>query len=144
MMLDQIEKILQDNSLCVLCTDGLGKPHCSLMTYVLGEDPRILWMVATKESRKCRNLLNNPQVSVLVDNRQNLSTTAKTMVTSVTFDGVYHPVEQGEFEKIRSLFITAHPELTEIFKSPDCLLFGIQLKSYLLLNGPVNSFHGDI
>jgi len=143
-MLDQVEKILQDNSLCVLCTEGGGKPHCSLMTYVPSDDLRILWMVATKESRKCLNLLHNPQVSVLVDNRQNLSTTAETMVTSVTFDGVYHPVEQGEFKKIRSLVATTHPELEEIFKSPKCLLFGIKLKSFLLLNGPTSSFHGDM
>jgi len=143
-MLDQIEKILQDNSLCVLCTEGGDKPHCSLMTYVLSEDLRILWMAATKESRKCRNLFDNPQVSVLVDNRQNLSTTAETLVTSVTFDGVYHPVEQGELEKIRSLISTTHPELQEIIKSPSCVLFGVKLKSYLLLNGPTNSFHGDL
>lgn len=141
-MLAQVEKILHDNSLCVLCTAGEGVPHCSLMTYLLSDDQRTLYMVSTAESKKYRNLLSNPHVSVLIDTRQDYSGSGKGMVSSVTFEGTYQPLEENDTQRIRLVLAEEHPELSGILSNPEGVLFGIKLDAFLLLNGPVDSYQG--
>lgn len=143
-MLAKVTTILRENTLCVLCTESNENPHCSLMTYIMMDDLSFLYMVSTLESRKYRNLLANPRVSVLVDNRQHHGTAATENIVSVTFEGLFHPLTDSETHRVKTNLANTHPELDEILKKPDCVIFGIQLKSFLLLDGPVDAYQGDL
>ena len=143
-MLDKVEKILQENTLCVLCTDGEGIPYCSLMTYMPSFDLKILYMISIQESKKYKNILSNPDVSVLIDTRQRISYQSDKKIISITFEGVYQLIAQNEIESIKSRFANEHIELDEIIKSPGVAIFAIKLKSFLLLDGAVNSFKGNM
>lgn len=143
-MLDSVKELLQDNALCVLCTAGEGIPHCSLMTYVLSEDLKTVYMVTFRDSRKYRNLLENSTVSLLIDNRQRLAFSSEEPVASITFEGIHKQLNPVEGERARLHFADRHVELNEILKNPDCVIFGIELKTFLLLNGPVDSLQGDL
>jgi len=46
-----IEALLNENNLCVLCTEHEGNPYCSLMTFTLGKDNQTLYMVAIDDSK---------------------------------------------------------------------------------------------
>ena len=143
-MLDKVEKILRENTLCVLCTDGEGMPHCSLMTYMPSDDLKILYMISIQESKKYNNLSSNPDVSVLIDTRQRISYQEDKKIISVTFEGVYELIEEKEIEQIKDRFCNEHLELDEILKSPSVVIFAIKLKSFLLLDGAVDSFKGNM
>ena len=143
-MLDKVEEILRENSLCVLCTDGESIPHCSLMTYMPSDDLKSLYMISIQESKKYKNLSSNPDVSVLIDTRQRISYQKDKKIISVTFEGHYEPIEQKEIEQIKASFVKEHIELDEIIKSPGVAIFGIKLKSFSLLDGPVDSFNGNM
>ncbi len=141
-MLDRVNEMLIGNSLCVLCTVSGDLPYCSLMTYVLSEDLKTVYMVTVRESRKYRNLLENPKVSLLVDNRQKIASTSDETVASITFEGILKHLEPIETEVVRSRLVEGHGELKEILTNPDCVIFGIELKTFLLLSGPVDSVQG--
>ena len=141
-MLDRVKEILMDNSLCVLCTVSGNLPHCSLMTYVLSDDSKIMYMVTVRESRKYRNLLENSTVSLLVDNRQQLTLPSNENVFSITFEGFLKHLSPLEIENVRIQLADSHGELKEILKNPDSIIFGIELKTFLLLNGPLDSVQG--
>jgi len=143
-MLAKLKSILHENSLCVLCTEADGKPYCSLMTYLLMEDLSVLYLVSTRESRKYQNLLTNPRVSVLVDTRQKLGTSATEKIISITFEGLFQPLANSEAQNIKANLVKDHGELTEIFNHPDSVVFAIKLKSFLLLDGPVDSYKGSL
>jgi len=143
-MLAKLENILRENTLCVLCTVANGNPYCSLMTYVLMDDFSILYLVSTWESRKYQNLLVNPRASVLVDTRQHRGTSSAENIVSVTFEGLFQPLADSEAPKIKANLAKEHGELTEILNNPDCVVFAIQLKSFLLLDGPVDSYKGNL
>ncbi|WP_026395073.1 pyridoxamine 5'-phosphate oxidase family protein [Acetobacterium malicum] len=143
-MLAKLETILRENSLCVLCTEAAGNPYCSLMTYLSSDDLRVLYLVSTRESRKFKNLLANPRVSVLVDSRQHRGPTATENIVSVTFSGLFQPLADSETERVKTAFTREHPELTEILTHPDSVIFAIKLMSYLLLDGPVDADQGDL
>jgi nitroimidazol reductase NimA-like FMN-containing flavoprotein (pyridoxamine 5'-phosphate oxidase superfamily) len=141
-MLAKLETLLRDNSLCVLCTEAAGNPYCSLMTYLLSDDLGTLYLVSTRESRKFKNLLANPRVSVLVDSRQH--PTGEANIVSVTFAGLFQPLTDAEVPPIKTAFAGKHPELTEILNHPDSVIFAIKLTAYLLLDGPVAAEQGDL
>lgn len=134
--MNKIERMIKENTLCVLATEGEGKPYCSLMTYMPDEELRMLYMVTTLDSKKFNNMANNSNVSVLVDNRQYLKGNKGEQILSITFEGTYARVAQDLVEQIRGQFSERHPELVELFRNPECVVFGIKLYSYLLLNGP--------
>ncbi len=143
-MLDQVEKILQENSLCVLCTEANGNPYCSLMTYILMDDLRTLYMISTLKSRKYKNLLANPNVSVLIDTRQKPNTTSTKKIISVTFAGIFQPLKGSESQKVRTNLANNHSELDDFLKDPNCAIFSVKLKSFLLLDGPIDSYAGNL
>ncbi|WP_373484747.1 pyridoxamine 5'-phosphate oxidase family protein [Acetobacterium malicum] len=143
-MLAKLETILRENSLCVLCTEAAGSPYCSLMTYLLSDDLRVLYLISTRKSRKFKNLLANPRVSVLVDSRQHRGPTATENIVSVTFSGLFQPLADSETQRVKTAFAREHPELTEILNHPDSVIFAIKLMSYLLLDGPVDADQGDL
>lgn len=143
-MLDRVKEMLLDNTLCVLCTASEGFPYCSLMTYVLSEDLKTVYMVTVRESRKYRNLMENATVSILVDNRQRIDFHSDERIASITFEGVHKSLNSIESEGARNLLADRHSELHEILKNPDGVIFGVELKTFLLLNGPVESVQGEV
>lgn len=143
-MLERVKEMLVENSLCVLCTVSNDLPYCSLMTYVISDDLKTLYMVTDRKSRKFRNLLENSIVSLLVDNRQKLVFPSDDTVASVTFEGVLKHLDPLETEVVRIKLVRRHEELKNILNNPDCIIFGIELKSFLLLNGPVDSVQGEL
>jgi len=140
----KIEAILNTNYLCVLCTEHEGNPYCSLMTFTLGKDNKTLYMVAIADSKKYKNIALNPNVSILMDNRQSLGKTSKNEIISITFEGYYEAVDQEKSEEGKKILLEKHPDLYEIIQNPKCVLLSIRLKSYKLLMGPTNSEEGHI
>jgi nitroimidazol reductase NimA-like FMN-containing flavoprotein (pyridoxamine 5'-phosphate oxidase superfamily) len=139
-----IEAILNENNLCVLCTEHEGNPYCSLMTFTLGKDNKILYMVAIDDSKKYRNIALNPSVSILIDNRQSLGKASKNEIISVTFEGYYEAVDKEKSEEGKKLLLEKHPDLYEIIRDPKCVLLSIRLKAYKLLMGPTKSEEGRV
>lgn len=143
-MHDMVEKMLKENQLCVLCTESQGLPHCSLMTYILDEEGKTLYLITSMNSRKYKNLKENKNVSVIIDSRQQLEVGSTHPITSVTFDGEFIQIEKLLLEEMRAQFGAHHPELEEILSQNSCVIFGVQLKNYLLLNGPVQILQGEL
>jgi len=114
------------------------------MTYFLIDDLSVLYLVSTRESRKYQNLLTNPRVSFLVDTRQKLGTSATENIISITYEGLFQPLADSETKNVKANLFKDHGELTEIFNNPDAVVFAIKLKSFLLLDGPVDSYKGSL
>ncbi|NDL67519.1 pyridoxamine 5'-phosphate oxidase family protein [Anaerotalea alkaliphila] len=138
-----IESMVRNHSLCVLCTEGGGKPYASLMTYLPGDAPWVLYMVATRNSRKYRNLLENPNVSVLIDTRQDVAEAPGGDIQSATMEGTFKATETEEERKLKERFAVSHPELGDILQESGCVVFQVRLDSYLLLRGPVHQERGS-
>jgi nitroimidazol reductase NimA-like FMN-containing flavoprotein (pyridoxamine 5'-phosphate oxidase superfamily) len=74
-MLEKMKSLAREKDICVLATVSNKKPHCSLMAYVTDDECREIYMVSHKQTRKYKNLLENPSASLLIDTREeNLGT----------------------------------------------------------------------
>ena len=62
-------ELIKNNNILVLSTQGEPYPLSSLMTYASSDDAYEIYMVSRKNSHKWENIKKNPQVSLLIDDR---------------------------------------------------------------------------
>lgn len=135
-MLQTMEELFRAQPLCVLCTSAADIPHCSLMAYVSDEAARHAYMFSAPDSRKSRNMLANPNVSMLVDNRASMCADEKQQAQALTVGGVYAPFPDAEHMGAeRERIIAENPWIGEVAKQVEGELIRIRVTSFLLLDG---------
>ena len=68
-MQPDVKKILTETDLCVLCTSKDDVPDASLMLYTSNDSGGKLYMLSLEDTDKYRNIVHNPNVSLLIDTR---------------------------------------------------------------------------
>ena len=92
-MRGDIQKMISENKVCVMATVAEGAPHCSLMSYATDNECREIYMATLKDTKKYRNLIANPAVSLLIDTRD-LRPEGKTRALTVT--GVFQAIDNDK------------------------------------------------
>jgi nitroimidazol reductase NimA-like FMN-containing flavoprotein (pyridoxamine 5'-phosphate oxidase superfamily) len=139
-MLEKMKAMVRDNDICVLATTSEGKPHCSLMAYVPDEGCREIYMVSHRDTRKFRNLLENPAISLLIDTRESRSDRNRTEAKALTVSGVFEEIEDPErLRHVRTELLGRHPHLDNFMSHPDAVILCIRVSSFLLLDGLVDA-----
>ena len=140
-MADEMWGVLRDNNLGVLATCVEDKPYCSLMTYVVDpEREHRVYLVMQSGTRKFENMIGNPNISLLVDNRRERDRSHEADITALTVLGRARVVRDPA-ARVRIIEIMAgrHPHLREVTHQPDTEVVEIQAQAYLLLHGPTDA-----
>ena len=139
-MRNDIRQIIADNKVCVLATVSDGQPHCSLMSYATDSDCREIYMATLKDTKKYRNLVSNPSVSLLIDTRESKDKTRALTVTGVFQD----EVDERKAADIRDALIRKHPDLKDFFNSPDARVIVIRSTALQLLDGVTDAYFEQV
>lgn len=136
LMLENMKALVKEKDVCVLATVSAEKPHCSLMSYVADDDCREIYMVTQRQSRKYENLTRNPQVSLLIDTREEHLGSRRPEAKALSVNGTFQDIDD-EIKKnhIRTKLLERHPHVKEILDHPDAVILCIRVNSFLLLNG---------
>lgn len=130
----KISSLLADQKLGVLATaQGSGQPYTSLMAFTYTEDLSSLVVATAKATRKNKNILAQPRVSLLVDNRNN-SETDFHMAQAITALGKIDIPSPSERELCRSLYLQRHPFLEDFLNSPSTVIYVIRVYCYLYVS----------
>ncbi len=136
--LEKMLALIQENDMCVLATVSGGQPHVSLMAYMASEDGCRLYLLTSTETKKFRNLSQNPKVSLMIDDRTGQDSPEEVRALSVS--GVCSPLDPiGEAQEIKERFVKAHPHLKGIAQDPAVRVVAVEVDSLQLLEGPTNS-----
>lgn len=135
-MLDRMKALAREKDICVLATVSGGNPHCSLMAYVTDDDCQEIYMVTHKETKKYKNLLENPSVSLLIDTREEHRGSRRARAKALTVTGRFQKIEEeGKKKLARARVLERHPHLTGLIDDAGAELLCIKVTSFLLLNG---------
>lgn len=135
-MITTMKSIVRENSTCVMATTLNNMPHCSLMSYIPNDDCTTIYMVTHRNTRKFRNLTENPHVSLLIDTRENDDSKDRTATKALTGTGTFSPVRDEE--KIRRIgrdLLARHPQLKGFIGDEGAIVFSVQIQSFQLLEG---------
>ena len=141
-MIDRIKQLILENNMCVLATSYDNRPHCSLMAYLPNQEADIIYMVTRKETHKYKNLLENPQVSLLIDTRTQEGAQGRAAIQALTIAGTCMPVQEPtEKDSVCRQIVNRHPHLKELAEHPDAAVVAVKLDSFLLLDGALKAHH---
>lgn len=141
-MLTEMKALVQKNKTCVLATVSGNKPHCSLMAYITDKNCEEIYMMTLRNTRKYKNLIENPKVSILIDTREE---SPSTNVKALTVEGLYAAIESKEKrKKIQAKLLSVHPYLSDFIKHSDAEILRIEIRSFLLLKGLQEAYFESI
>lgn len=136
-MLEKMKAIARSKNICVLATITDNKPYCSLMAYVTDQACTEIYMVTHRQTRKYKNLMANPAVSLMIDTRES---SPRSKARAMTVEGVFAKVKDAEkLKQIRGEILSVHPHLKPFMRHPDSEILRIKIKSFLLLDGLTRS-----
>lgn len=145
-MLEKMTRLIREHDTCVLATVGAdGRPHCSLMSYLAAEDARRLYLLSGRSTRKHRNMLANPRVSLLVDTRASAGEAGLKGVYALVMDAVFSPLAEGpDKDELRRRLLARHPHLAELAAHPEVELVAVAIQGMQLQEGPVRSHYARL
>lgn len=133
----QLRKLLKDlfssQSLAVLATQDDGQSYGSLVAFAATRDLRHLLFATTRTTRKYANLLRNPKVAMVIDNRTNQPTDFHTAI-AVTATGAVEEVHDTERICLLRRYLSKHPSLKGFVTSPTCALLRMNIDTYVVVN----------
>jgi general stress protein 26 len=108
------------------------------MSYVADTDSREIYMLTQRETKKYRNLAENPAVSLLIDTRRSDS---KSQTKALTITGIFQGcIDENKKKNIRADLLTINPDLKAFVDDPSIEIIVIQVKAVQLLDGIKDSY----
>ena len=144
-MIEKMKALAKQRDMCVLATVADGIPHCSLMAYVTDEDCREIYMATNKKTKKYKNLIANPSVSLLIDTREEHSGIHRREAKALTVSGVSQEIgDRDKITMVRAKLLETHPHLQTFFDDPDVGIVRVKIKTFLLLDGLAEAHFAEI
>ncbi len=144
-MLEDCQRILRNQDLCVLATAGPEGAHCSLMGYALDDSESTVICVTERGTRKYRNMQANPRVSVLVDTRdEHLGSNNREKMQALTLGCLALELSGTQREAALKRLAKLQPQLQKLLTAPDVAVMALEIKSYQLLTGATDIFRHEL
>ena len=105
------------------------------MAFAETEDLKGLVFTTFRDTRKYRDIMSEPRVALLIDNRSNEESDFSDAL-AVTATGRAEEVMGGERKRLLSVYLAKHPQLAKFAGSPDSALVRVVVENYV-----VSSFH---
>ncbi len=128
----RLRHLLETQKYAVLATDNHGHPYTSLMAYSITDDLRAFILMTERGRLKYENLMSNPRVAIMIDNRENLGSDLEATL-AVTAQGVAEEISGDARDAARAFCLARHPALQSFADSPSCAFIHIQVTSYLIV-----------
>lgn len=144
-MMDEMRKFIRSRRNCVLATCGDGQPHCSLMSYLVEDNAQIIYLISKKGTKKYANIMANPKVSLLIDDRSTACPVGQLgldKVKALTVNGHCELLEDpGRAGAIKRLFSVRYPHLEGLLAEPDAVILFVEVEHLSMREGALKEHY---
>ncbi|WP_243366467.1 pyridoxamine 5'-phosphate oxidase family protein [Fundidesulfovibrio soli] len=134
---DEIYAMILENSHGVLATSFQDVPHASLMAYTVQANLEYIHMATSARTRKWANLLANPRMALLLDDRGE-SAGGPTKALTIGGDQV-NVAGQAEQDEIVGALLARHPHLEGLLSLEDIRIIRLKPRWCVFLQDPEHS-----
>jgi uncharacterized pyridoxamine 5'-phosphate oxidase family protein len=127
-----IKNLLESQKLAVLATQNHGQPYSNLIAFAATADLKYLLFATTRATHKYTNLMADPRVAVLVDNRKN-DVTDFTDAAALTALGKAWELQGMERQQFLEVYLGKHPYLSDFVAAPTCALLRVKVDKYIVV-----------
>ena len=130
----RIYELLHQQVQCVLATTNGGHPAQHMMAYGFSIDLASIYLTTYKRTRKFRNMVSNPVVSLLWDNR---SGRIQDHLDSYSLTAIGHATLLTDNDQSRAseAILSRNATLKELLNHPNSRLFEVILDEYQWTTG---------
>jgi len=114
----------------VLNSLGEGLPYSNLVSFAIAGDLKSLVFVTDRNTRKYRNIKENNNISLLIDNRTNQPSDVSEAI-AITIIGSAREEVRNKCS-LQSVFLTRHPHLQQFFNDPQNALILVNVREYII------------
>jgi heme iron utilization protein len=129
--LKRIRDLFKSQKLAVLSTFYKDQPYCNLVAFVETNDSKSLIFATNRNTRKYRNLLINRGVSLLIDDRTNLSDDFRQEV-AITVLGSAEEATPDEAPYFAERLISKLPDIAGFVSGVDTAIFKVRINDYII------------
>jgi nitroimidazol reductase NimA-like FMN-containing flavoprotein (pyridoxamine 5'-phosphate oxidase superfamily) len=115
----------------VIATQNGTEPYTSLVAFSATKDFSHLIFATLRQTRKFTNIIKNPKISMLIDNRENLSSDVKNTI-AITVLGTAYEIKDNT-QHFMDIHLKKHPYLTKFVQNPNCALIGLSVKKFYMV-----------
>jgi len=124
-LLARVEQLFESQRFGVLCTcRPSGAPYGSLVAVTAVDELRGVVFATLRTTRKFENLVQEPRVALLVDNRTNRETDLRDAI-GVTVIGAAAEVTGEPRQALQAQGLARHPQMADFLSSADCALMRV-------------------
>ena len=127
---DLLRKVIGTQYFAVLNSLGGSLPYSNLVSFAVTEDLSSLVFVTNRNTRKYRNIRENPNVSLLIDNRNNRPSDIKQAV-AITVIGTAQEKTDNRTPYL-DIFLAKHPHLKRFLNALGNALILVSVNEYII------------
>jgi len=133
MLKEFLRDLFSSQRFAVLATQSRGQPYGSLVAFMATDDLRSLLFATTRSTRKYANIISNPKVAMVIDNRSNREADFQK-AKAVTVTGKVREIKGPERKELQKRFLRKHPSLEDFLSSPTCALLKVEVDAYYIVS----------
>jgi len=116
----------------ILATLGQDYPYQNIVAFAAGRDLKTIVFATRRATSKYRNLKRRKRVAMFIDDRANREADFHD-ATGITALGVAAETRGESRSRAMKLLRRRHPYLKEFLVAPDCAVFAITVRSYIVV-----------
>jgi nitroimidazol reductase NimA-like FMN-containing flavoprotein (pyridoxamine 5'-phosphate oxidase superfamily) len=129
----RIFNLLDSQKLAILSTSENGRPYASLVAFGYSSDSDILFFATTRSTRKYANIMNQPRIAFLIDNRSNREDDFHQAAAVTALGDSEELFGEEKAQKI-SIYLKRHPFLKEFAGAPTTAFFAVRVEKYIYVS----------
>jgi general stress protein 26 len=128
---NQLHELFNKQRFAVIATQASNKPYTSLVAFSSTEDLSYLIFATLRQTRKYDSILQNAKISMLIDNRENLSSDVNNAI-AVTVIGHASEIKDNR-QHFMDIHLKKHPYLREFLQDANCALIGLSVEKIIIV-----------
>ena len=114
----------------MLNTLGEGLPYSNLVSFAITDDLGSLVFITNRNTRKYRNIQENRNISLLIDNRTNQPSDVSQAI-AITVIGTARD-EIDNRSSLQDIFLTKHPHLRQFVNDSNSVMIVMDVLEYII------------
>lgn len=127
-----IKDLLAEQKLAVLATQKDSKPYGNLVAFATTENLCALMFVTPRNSRKFTNMIDCPNVALVMDSRSNDADDFSTAI-AITALGRSVECEESQKKAFTKTYLEKHPHLADFAESDMNACMVVEIETYVVV-----------
>ena len=125
-----LEQVLSTQYFAVLNTLCEGLPYSNLVAFTATDDLKALVFVTSREARKYKNMQENRNISLLIDNRTNQPSDVSQAVAITVIGSAREAIENKS--SLQAIFLNRHPHLQQFVDNSNNAMMLVTVREYII------------